>query len=269
MRGGQMQGTGWSVRGVMRRVMMLALLAGVGTATTMALAQAGEEGGAQAGRSFAKAFFGVEGSIVGTIKIWFLIGLSVVTLGLIIQRARETSRRALAPEGVSQKVRTAVAAKDYDGAISSVRGEANLLGVMLYETLKAAAGGYGAMLRALAAAEDAQVTMRLRRLEVLNVIGNVAPMIGLLGTVYGIILAFQEVVAAGGRPSPVELAGGIGTALVATFWGLLIAIPALSAYALLRNRLDAAATDAVREVEEVVGLIRENETKAQSGGAAS
>ena len=60
----------------------------------------------------------------------------------------------------------------------------------------------------------------------------------------------------GGNADPVMLASGIGTALVTTFWGLLIAIPALSAYAAIRNTVDAATLECVRRVERAIARFR-------------
>jgi biopolymer transport protein ExbB len=77
-------------------------------------------------------------------------------------------------------------------------------------------------------------------------------MIGLFGTVYGMILAFREIVIAGGSPDPVDLAAGIGTALTTTFWGLVVAIPALAGYAIVRNRFDALTSDADAAIEHLV-----------------
>ncbi len=94
----------------------------------------------------------------------------------------------------------------------------------------------------------------LRRIEYLNVIGNVSPMIGLFGTVVGMIQAFARIYsAAGGMPEADKLAGDIAVALVTTFWGLLIAIPALSAFALFRNRIDTYAAEVVKLCD---GLLR-------------
>jgi biopolymer transport protein ExbB len=90
----------------------------------------------------------------------------------------------------------------------------------------------------------------------LNVLGQVSPMIGLFGTVYGMIVAFQTIAGTGGNADPVMLASGIGTALVTTFWGLLIAIPALSAYAAIRNTVDAATLECVRRVERAIARFR-------------
>ena len=103
---------------------------------------------------------------------------------------------------------------------------------------------------------DELTTNRLRRIEYLNVLGQVSPMIGLFGTVYGMILAFQAIVATGGNADPVMLAGGISTALTTTFWGLVVAIPALAGYAIVRNRIDAHTTEATLAAEELLNHFR-------------
>ena len=75
------------------------------------------------------------------------------------------------------------------------------------------------------------------RLGYLALIATVAPMVGLLGTVQGMISSFRAIAVCDNTPSPSELAEGISTALFTTFVGLLVAIPALTTYNMLRNRL--------------------------------
>ncbi len=113
-----------------------------------------------------------------------------------------------------------------------------------------------AVIRSLEETADELTTARLRRLEYLNVLGQVSPMIGLFGTVYGMILAFQAIVTAGGNADPVLLAGGIGTALTTTFWGLVVAIPALTGYGIIRNKVDELTTEATLTVEELLNEFR-------------
>ena len=108
------------------------------------------------------------------------------------------------------------------------------------------------------------VSARSRQVEILNVIGQVSPMLGLFGTVYGMILAFQSIVTSGGNADPVLLAGGIGTALVTTFWGLVVAIPALSGYATVRGRLDAAQAEAINEAANIIDSFRNTQVKDQA-----
>ncbi|NBD38508.1 MAG: hypothetical protein GVY10_08065 [Verrucomicrobia bacterium] len=78
----------------------------------------------------------------------------------------------------------------------------------------------------------------MRWIQYLNVIATIAPMVGLLGTVSGMIGAFQTI-ATGGMGKPELLAGDIGEALITTATGLTIGIPAMIFYFVLRNRLDA------------------------------
>ena len=105
---------------------------------------------------------------------------------------------------------------------------------------------------AMAEVLDRDTTSMLRRIEWLNIIGNVAPMIGLFGTVWGMIDAFTGIVHAGGQPEPADLAGGISTALVTTWWGMVVAIPALAAYGFLRNRIDSLSAQTAVTVEELL-----------------
>ena len=97
------------------------------------------------------------------------------------------------------------------------------------------------------AVEDslAQQSARLmRRIEYLSVIGNIAPMVGLLGTVTGMIFAFQRVATTRGAAGAGDLAEGIYQALVTTVGGLIVAIPSLAAFAILRNRVDELVAEA-------------------------
>ena len=95
--------------------------------------------------------------------------------------------------------------------------------------------------------EDAtaeQAARLLRRIEFLSVIGNLAPMVGLLGTVTGMIIAFQRVAGSQGAAGAADLAEGIYQALVTTVGGLIVAIPALAAFAFFRNRVDQFVAEA-------------------------
>ena len=140
---------------------------------------------------------------------------------------------------------------------------------VLRSALERAPGGHEAMLAGLEQAATEVMATRVRRVEILNVIGQVSPMLGLFGTVYGMILAFQSIVSSGGNADPVLLAGGIGTALVTTFWGLVVAIPALSGYAVLRGRLDATLAEAIGEAETLVERFRPKPAREKSRSSSS
>lgn len=232
--------------------------------TASASAQGGPPAAGAQGSSFAAAFFISRGSILGTAIIWFLLALSVFSVGLMGYMWLINRRVHILPEGLADRARQLVVAQQYRELLGLLSADVSYFGRVLSAALHESSHGFGAMLRALEQAADEYTTRRLRQIEILNVIGNVAPMIGLFGTVYGMILAFQSIVAAGGRPSPVDLAAGIGTALVTTFWGLIIAIPSVAAYALIRNNVDALTSEAMLEAQDLVNRFRPSQ-----GGAAA
>ena len=212
-------------------------------------------------RSFAAAFFlsrnadgGIE--LIGTGVTWLLLCLSAVAIGLAMAMVMDTRRGDLLPEDLLDAVREDFKTGQFQDAIERVKTDPSFLGRILHDAFQQAPAGHSAMRRALEQAADAALIGRMRKLEVLNVLGQVSPMIGLFGTVYGMILAFQAIVASGGAADPVMLAGGIGTALTTTFWGLVVAIPSMSAYAILRQRLDGHATEAMQGAEQLLGRLR-------------
>ena len=84
-----------------------------------------------------------------------------------------------------------------------------------------------------------QLTVLERRLHWLSVIGSLSPMMGLLGTVLGLVQAFQQIERLAGQVQPGDLAAGIWTALMTTVFGLTIAIPTLAVYHFLEQRVAA------------------------------
>ena len=95
-----------------------------------------------------------------------------------------------------------------------------------------------------------------RKIEYLSVIGNIAPMLGLLGTVIGILMAFKKVASLGVTAQAADLAGGIYLALVTTVEGLIVAIPALGAFAVFRNRVDQLVAEVGSSVVQVFAPLK-------------
>lgn len=241
-----------------RMLTMLTML----VATTSASAQ-----GDATSHSFAEAFFishavdanGVRSvEWLGSLVIWLLMATSVASIGLIGQLAAANRRASIAPEVVMHRAAEYVDAGRYRetmAMLSESEAESDFSTILL-GGLERAPAGFQSMEGGLEQAATEVISRRTRHVEILNVIGQVSPMVGLFGTVYGMILAFQSIVASGGNADPVLLAGGIGTALVTTFWGLVVAIPALAGYAALRGRLDASLTEAISEAETILEKFR-------------
>lgn len=223
--------------------------------------------------SFAAAFFRsvkiVPGSdetrieILGSLIIWFLLLLSITSIGLIGYMAMTNQRKSILPSGVVDETRRLLEGGKYKEAIDLTSREGSFFSRVAGAAFREAGHGFGAMLRTLEQTSEELTTERLRKIEFLNVLGQVSPMIGLFGTVYGMILAFQAIVVAGGNADPVLLAGGIGTALTTTFWGLVVAIPALAGYAVVRNQIDALTAEATLAAEEMVNQFRPKARQAE------
>ena len=194
--------------------------------------------------------------VLGSLIIWFLLALSIVSIGLIGNLAMTNQRKAIVPAGIVDEARRLLSSGDYRGVLEATGRDPSDFSRILHAALNEASHGFAAVLQSLEQTADELATIRLRRIEYLNVLGQVSPMIGLFGTVYGMILAFQAIVGAGGNADPVLLAGGIGTALTTTFWGLVVAIPALSGYGIIRNKIDELSSEATVTAEELLKQFR-------------
>jgi biopolymer transport protein ExbB len=91
------------------------------------------------------------------------------------------------------------------------------------------------------------------RLSYLAMLANIATMVGLLGTVWGMVAAFMEIAQSDTSPKPSELAKGVSQALVTTVWGLLQAIPAIVAHTILKNRISRMMLETGIAAERIVG----------------
>jgi biopolymer transport protein ExbB len=176
------------------------------------------------------------------------------------------------PDQLVKSIRRSIKKKQFQDAINLASKDDSYLGKILVAAFLDAKFGFPSMMRSLEQTADELATARLRRIELLNVFGQVSPMIGLFGTVYGMILAFGAIVASGGSADPVALAGGIGTALTTTFWGLVVAIPALSGYAILRNKIDEITVEATITAEDIINNFRPRKSArapSKSNGVSS
>ncbi len=187
---------------------------------------------------------------------WLLMALSVLCLALLVSGAMRIRRSGAIPQGDLELAR-----KGRNGAREAA-ASTTLFGRVLASALEEVAHSEDAAIRAAEQEGEAALLRQMRAIEPLSIIGNVAPMIGLFGTVYGMIVAFREIVASGGTPDAVGLAAGIGTALTTTFWGLVVAIPALTGHALLRNRTEGLIVEAIREAEHVVEALDSKASEA-------
>lgn len=239
-----------------RRILISAFLtAGVlACLTGLALAQEGGGGASDEGKveiNYAEWFI-VRGGFIA----WLLIAIDIASWAVIIEHFISIRRATILPVPIRAQISEMIQAKRFKEVIEYTAAEPSDLSYVIHQALAEAGHGYAAMERAMEEASEERTTKLLRKIELLNVVGNVSPMLGLLGTVYGMIIVFSKIVKEGGMPDPAALANGVGIALVTTFWGLIVAIPALAVYAVMRNRIDGLSSEAVMVSQEAISTFR-------------
>jgi biopolymer transport protein ExbB len=187
---------------------------------------------------------------------YFLVVLSILTIALVIEHLITIRRGTLLPDSLKLAVGELMQERKYKEVVQTTANDPSLLGGVLHAGLSHANNGLPAMERAMEEVMESRAASLFRRIEYLNIIGNVSPMIGLFGTVYGMIDTFSKIVAVGGQPNPQDLADGISIALVTTFWGLLVAIPALSVFHVMRNRIDGLLAQCAVEAETLLYVFK-------------
>jgi biopolymer transport protein ExbB len=190
----------------------------------------------------------------GTIG-WIIMALSLWMVAMIVQHLLTVRREVLMPRGLAEEVHRLIGAGNFKQALEECHQQPSFESYVLSAGLAEVALGYSAVEKAMEDASQQQAARMYRRLEYFTVIGTIAPMLGLLGTVWGMILAFMEFEAKA-NPQVSELAPGIYKALVTTLQGLCVAIPSLGAYAVLRNRVDELVAEATLLAEYVFSTFK-------------
>jgi biopolymer transport protein ExbB len=194
-----------------------------------------------------------DGGYIGVI----IILLSIVALGFIIEHSITITKRRLMPEPVIDEVENLVANGDVPAAIQccedprnySLASEVMLAGLQRYQSSEF---GFAEWKSAAEEAGEEQTARLYRKTDVLSVIGAIAPMLGLFGTVEGMIGAFNTIADSKGAAQPDQLAGDIGKALITTWLGLVVAIPAMIAFSYFRNKIDTIVSECGKRVERVL-----------------
>ena len=214
------------------------------------------EGDYQEGTSFLRQFV-IEG---GPIVWCVLMPLSFYSCYQAIDMSIKINRKSLLPQPICDSYKKFAGKGDLVSLREAAKKSDDLLSVSLLRALslvKSQKIGYAGLQQVISEVLQEKTLDILRKVERLNLTGNISPMIGLFGTVFGMIKSFNTIVEAGGQPNASDLAGGISIALVTTFWGLFVAIPSVFVYGFLRNKLEALASEAAVEAESVLDLLED------------
>ena len=221
---------------------------------------AGEEGAEEKGPVSALGWL-IEA--LGIYLIVFLL-LSVALVSLMIMNFLAVRRSAVCPQELVEGFQAHLDEKQYQEAYELAKADESFLGNVLSAGLSKVSSSYK---HSVAAMQDvgAEENMKLdHRASYLALIGTLAPMIGLLGTVHGMIRSFYTIATAGTSPDANKLAEGISTALLTTLVGLLIAIPAIAAYNILKNMIQKLVLDVGITSDDLMGRFEKVGSKSSA-----
>jgi biopolymer transport protein ExbB len=192
------------------------------------------------------------GGIIG----FFIILLSVGAVALMIEHAITIRSNVLMPPGLSEEVHDLLKTGQWARALDRCRSQPSFLGYVLDAAISEVEAGWSSVEKSFEDSMAEQSSRLFRKIEYLSVIGNIAPMLGLLGTVVGMILAFRDLADSDGYSRASDLAEGIYLALITTVEGLIVAIPSLAAFAIFRNRVDALVAEVTFVADRVLHPVK-------------
>ncbi|MBA3708224.1 MAG: MotA/TolQ/ExbB proton channel family protein [Planctomycetes bacterium] len=191
---------------------------------------------------------------------FLLIFLSLITYSLALQYVFTIKRDTLIPDGLADEVHNILAEGPTEEAVESARnavaGDNSMLGNIVAAALDKRDFGYEVMKETAEHVGLAEHNKYMSRVSWISMFASSATLLGLLGTVSGIIKAFLVMSSNPGGVDPNMLAGSIGEALVCTATGLGIAIGGLYFFFWLRNRVNQCALDAAVITGELLDYFR-------------
>lgn len=166
----------------------------------------------------------------------FLV-ISFTFVALVVMNVLAVRQENIAPVELVSAFDAQVQEGKFQEAYDLAKANESFLGQVLAAGIAKLPQGYPQAIEAMQEVGEDENMKLDHRLSYLALIGTISPMVGLLGTVDGMVVAFRVIAASTTQPKPSELAEGISMALVTTLIGLIIAIPAVAIYNILRNRV--------------------------------
>ncbi len=173
---------------------------------------------------------------------WFygltFLGMSISLVALCVLNLLAARHANMVPSTLVEDFGKLVESKQYQQAYDLAKNDESFLGRVLTAGMSKMSQGYDTSIAAMQDIGEEENMRVEHRLSYLALIGSIAPMVGLLGTVDGMIMSFKVIAnTSTGSPDPQSLAEGVATALFTTLVGLLLAIPAISLFNILRNKV--------------------------------
>jgi biopolymer transport protein ExbB len=187
----------------------------------------------------------------GLIGLLILV-MSFYLIALVAWMAFQYRKSVAVPDSLVRDVTDLIAQRNYTEAYQRLTADPSFFSRVLAAGVRKLPTGMANALRAMEMANDDATMEMEHRTTYLATVGTLGPMIGLVGTVYGMIRAFQVIATAGSSPQASQLAAGISTALFSTLEGIGLSIPAIYFYAMFRNRIARLSLEVAMAAESLL-----------------
>ena len=194
----------------------------------------------------------------GGIIMWPILLCSVLGLAAIVDRYVVLRKARINIPAFMVRIRGLLKKRDIAGAINYCIEEKSPVANIIRKGLKKYKLGHERIKESIENAGTQEVVKLEKGLSVLATVAGVAPLLGFLGTVTGMISAFMRIEDLAGAANPSDLAGGIWEALVTTAFGLMVGIPALAFYNYFLNKVKRLVADMETVANDVVDVIQDS-----------
>jgi len=185
-----------------------------------------------------------------------LLLLSIYFTALVIRLFMEFRVTEAVPAALVEKLEAAIRDKKFQDAYDVCKDNDSFLARLVRTGIANLPNGRAEAKEAMQQVTEEMVTTLEMKISYLAIIGTLGPMIGLVGTIWGMILSFQEIAtAAGAQPRPEKVAEGISTALFITLEGVSLAVPAIFFFAFFRNRIAQMTMEASRVADRTINSL--------------
>lgn len=199
--------------------------------------------------------------VKGGVVMWPIVIGSVLALALFLERLWSLRREKVAPEGFRIRIRRLIREEKLSEAEILCQENASALAMVAKAAVKEAGKSRAEIKEVVSEVGRREVSYMERFVDWLGTIAAVEPLMGLLGTVVGLISAFRSVeanVGAGKGVNPGDLAAGIWVAMITTAAGLIVAIPAYIGYRYLQGRVDLLVVEMEEDAMGFADLLASN-----------
>ena len=214
-----------------------------------------QEEGTQASQSHISLFSTLaSGGVIG----YLIIGFSLIAAAMIVDNFLRLKRSHILPDDIVNQLTTLMNKRDIENAEKLCRENNSFVAKIVQAGLAQHKSvlGFFEMSKAIQECSERIIAKYFRRLDYLAFIGSAAPMLGLLGTVTGMIKSFNQIALTEGSAKASQLAGGISEALVTTCLGLIVAIPTIFFVTYFKNRVEEFIAETEPIVDELMSSFK-------------